>query len=363
MIDWVCAKINEAKLVVLLLVSYVTSLVVPIFINVFQGTFSGTRVVPYPWSRDPSAVLDTGILGFVFLVVYVRIFRRRLPVLLEELDKSPAIRIDTTEDIRKDLIKPISVRANVAIIFVALLLNLTWIFPVLNDGTVSWLEGWGGVTSLSGAGYYNIFVRTLYNILVGYFVVQFVRMSLFLRVFASRSRLVLDALNLDGSGGLQVVSRLHAVVVLPFLVVGITVATILISNTYILNHGLGEVHNVAMIVAYFGAVVAAFVVPLLPFRSVMCEEKKRYLSSLADIYREASQIVGDRSARHEVVLSQYETMATIKSLYADVSKFPVWPFNTRTILRILATMSLPFTSLVLPVLAERFVTKWLDKLQ
>jgi len=153
--------------------------------------------------------------------------------------------------------------------------------------------------------------------------------TLLARLFGSDRDVAIEPLHPDGAGGLAPLSsfslRLTAFIGL------ISATFVLVERNYFFQNKLQltvqaiPVHAIAV----FALVTSAFVffAPLVAPHRIMATAKRERLSDLSRQFRAIERQIDP--ANLDTLTGAAPKLQLIRSVYAEIERFPVWPFDTR----------------------------------
>lgn len=206
---------------------------------------------------------------------------------------------------------------------------------------------------------WNVFIQYL-ALVVARLIVVFACLCSWI---ASNQSLKITPYHPDGIGGLGPIGQAALFHSFFTFSAGVALAGItffeLTINRASRTSGLPMTSNMKVIVVlwilYFVTGTVLFFLPLLPLRQRMAEAKRDYLLRLQGLFSIAS-------ARHEEEVAQgrfssetLQGLTALGSLYDLASNIPVWPFDTKTLLRYGGLLLSPLAPIVgnqLPALLE-----------
>ena len=103
--------------------------------------------------------------------------------------------------------------------------------------------------------------------------------------------------------------------------------------------------------AYIIGLVIFFFLPLSSVHKVMAQAKEDELRTLSNEFNKAYDLVLREIKKPDLSINEetqgrIEIMNTIKDLYEEASKMPVWPYNPATIQKFASTIGIPLLAFV-----------------
>jgi hypothetical protein len=224
---------------------------------------------------------------------------------------------------------------------------------------VAYLLFWGYTSVLAGRLWFAepdvARVKVVFWLLNSYMAIWLlVRMAILVellaRLFAADRAVRIEPLHPDGAGGLAPLSGFSLRLTTFIGLIGATF--VLVERNYFFQYHLQlmpqalPVHGIAV----FALVASVFVffAPLLAPHRIMAGRKRQRLAELAQQFRQVEQAIDP--ARLDSLSAAAPQLQLIRSVYAEVERFPVWPFDTR-ILRLffVAVVGQPALAVVIDI--------------
>jgi hypothetical protein len=202
-------------------------------------------------------------------------------------------------------------------------------------------------------GWVYLYCIFLFYCVVSLVVFRTVMISLFLRDVVKQSQIMPVPFHPDGCGGLRPVGALglRTQYLLSVLGLNLFLLFFIYSRTLTIPP---ELYGLMVLAAFayvsFGPVV--FLIPLLPFREGMMKKKAELVNDVAQRLREEFERIRCKLTKREPVLKEdEEAIERLKKIGELVKELPVWPFDARTLRKMITAYLVPLsTSALLPLL-------------
>jgi hypothetical protein len=228
------------------------------------------------------------------------------------------------------------------------------------ETTGYWIVHHGAITTTGWIFLYCIFV---YCVLIAVYVVRTVATSLFLRALVARAETKLVPFHPDQCGGLRPVGVLGLRDQYLLTIFGINVILVFIVST----KGLGTVPTnlygvmTFALIAYLVLGPLVFLLPLVPFRKEMMEDKARLMRAVAGRLQLEGSAMLSAIPDHGFTKDDEDAMERLRKMSDLVRDLPVWPFDPRTLRTFGTAYVLPFATSAIAALVEPIKT-WLSTL-
>ncbi len=173
-------------------------------------------------------------------------------------------------------------------------------------------------------------------------------------LFNDEKRLVISAFHPDGAGGLSPLGDFSMRVTPACLLGGLVTLVGVLTNTYQYGRPLFDSLNLLYVLAYMTALIVAFFVPLLAARGGMSRAKTASLELISDrcthIMREA---VDDLRRKGDTEASKLKSLENLTKLYEMSNRMPIYPFNTRNVVRFGSSVLWPLALMILKWVQEQ----------
>ena len=240
---------------------------------------------------------------------------------------------ETVEEFRKKWaghFKIINLAVQTAGLLLAIVLSYFTAHSFDVAGTKTWIQA-GTPTGYA----YMAGIALFYALLITY-IVRCVALAVLLKNMAANWQIELSTMHPDGCGGLQPLGRIGLRNQYALTILGINIAVVA-ATIYQINQALVVVIIVPALAVYliFGPII--FLGPLLPFRRVMADKRRRMMQEIAapldakfDKLREHARVNG------AVDKDELEELERLRSIGTTVGGMPIWPFDAPT-MRVFAT--------------------------
>jgi len=157
----------------------------------------------------------------------------------------------------------------------------------------------------------------------------------------------------DGVGGLEAVARIALQGQLVLAMLGINIASIIMSY-YFHDNSQPWYIVTAGVIAYVIIAPIVFLGPLLPFRKPMKREKEKLLSSISSEFDQELNDIGNLLQSSDSI-KRLEKIEKITRLNKSISRFPEWPSDMSTLRKFFVTLLVPAISALISTIVELII--------
>jgi hypothetical protein len=306
------------------------------------------NVLKLPFLNDWSALFVFGVslpMLVVLLVTDESVLNRSL--IQVQLDGVVSI---PTEDARlvrlhwQENFRCVNLRCQILGGITALLFALLTLMANSRPESGSWIAAGGrGVATT-----YFISLFFLYFIIL-FFVVRCIAMAVYLNAVVSRksASISLQPFHPDHCGGLRPVGQLGLRNQYTVTILGLNIVVLAATVWEKLPHDFGHVAIIASATAAYlilGPIV--FMGPLLPFHQCMDREKQRALAIVVERLRQEFNRISKQIPAGQFTAREALFVARLRKFGGTIEDLPVWPFDSRTLVRFASAYVIPIVAAV-----------------
>jgi hypothetical protein len=200
-------------------------------------------------------------------------------------------------------------------------------------------------------------IMCIYSIF-GFVVYSFLTVFWFNKLFRS-FRIRVQLLHPDGAGGLSPLGNLALKLSYPITVIGFVLVLAPMTRQYAIDrtfHMLITPDLIAGMALYLILAPIVFFAPLATAHNSMRQAKNNMLLRIANKFDcEYGKIEEELSKDNSDFDKPYRKMKSFQSLYDDIRKFPVWPFNIDNITRFVTSTVSPIVLAIITNLVARLM--------
>jgi hypothetical protein len=332
------------------------SLVMPFTLAAASKTLLKGCKLSVGYLNDPAALIGVG-LGLPCILLLFRKYCSRLGLTIQALLSSglfhaPMAEIDLNV---RTFIRRANSRWLHVTIPVAIIYNHFWLTFCRGKegkGIIAWFFVGTNEYLPNAQGLYYTFLVSLLVYVCLHLVIYSVLIGLLLWKLCTKSQPLIRPLHPDGVGGLASVANLAATSAYPIIAGGVILCLAIVSDVVNFDEPLQSRLHAAYIVTYFVLATLLFYSPLISFHEPMQSAKDKILNEL--------RVASKQEEERFVLQLRSDNLPTSKALdglrgvYNVAMQMPVWPFNTRYVIRFIIIIISP----IWVALAGRLVS-WL----
>lgn len=341
------------KRVIIILCAELIIALIPFLLSGLEGNFNNNLL-------DVDALHDLGwynqfFLLLPFFIVFIPYYLNGLEVALNMLIESEVVEINTEETIEvEDYSKKIF--GNWIITFLPCLISSLFSIFVASTFIFAGKNTWNsisGIGNISAIEIINILlIFSLYYLISGFFL-RIILTSLIINKFL-KNRVNVQPLHPDYCGGLSPLGDFSLRLTKAGIVLGIPVLLGILTDTYQFGFSLFSFVNILLMGGYILCLSVVFFLPLLGARKSMLRAKTKELKIISDHFQsERKDIlkrykVGESHANLDI-----SNLEGLMKLYEIAKGMPVYPFNSKNVVRFLSSVLWPLALLLLQFVIDR----------
>lgn len=321
----------------------------PVILSFFAGTFVNKDLL-IDASRDYSYHAMFLVL-LPFFIIFIRYYLNGLEKAIYSLRESRVLQIDEI-NYQNAVDYSNKLFSSSFLIIIPLILSIILLIDSIISYNLNGLNTWNSTTlkGINLTSSIDIFITFLFFY---FFFALLIRMSLTFFVIHKflNGNLNVQPLHPDNCGGLSPLGEFALRISWAGIIVGFPVLLLMYGN-YRNNIPHYQLTNIMNIVGYVLALTIVFFLPLLGARKSMREAKIKELNIINNIFQKERKIalknINKSNPTNEIKISNLENLIKLHDI---ANSMPVWPFNSRNIIRFLSSVLWP----ALLVLAEYIV--------
>lgn len=338
-------------LLILLLCLFVSF--IPLGFSYLEGNFINKGLKIY-------ALSDIGyhnqfLLLLPFFIWFTRYYLNGFPAALEELKSEHIVKIseenyitfqsDTNKLLKKKIITYGPYLIGISVTIFSLFTYQLGKINSWNSPVSSPLSSIATILSLAPTFllYYFISALILRVISIHYIIKNFFRYGV-----------NVQPIHPDGCGGLYPLGKYSMRITTAGVGVGFTCVFGILANYYQYNFPVISSPNLLIIFGYILGLSIVFFFPLLPARKAMLDAKSNEISTIACHFNRIHNDVRNQLKNMDNSHYNFSHLKELSELYKIAQAMPVYPFNTKNLLKFVSSMLWPLILVVIQYLINKF---------